>query len=193
MIRIVKIKDGVKSYADCDPSEDSENLNCPYCKEAHKLNRHGWFERNLVFNGYLIKRIPIRRLLCKVIGRTVSLLPDFCLPHRQYGIEALSIFLTNYYLEDKSLLSSLRAVNFMVTSHSLGQHWVYSLKQRMLKVQDYLARQQHRFPDACNKRRNHTSPINRFFSILMEGYPSLTKALLVHGPAFYRLYGISII
>ena len=52
---------------------------CPQCQGGCPLRAHGFYCRTLVdvaFDGL----IPVRRYLCRLCGRTVSLLPEFALP-----------------------------------------------------------------------------------------------------------------
>jgi len=54
--------------------------NCPQCQAQRPLTAHGFYTRTLVegaFNGW----IRVRRYLCRLCRRTVSLLPDFALPY----------------------------------------------------------------------------------------------------------------
>ncbi len=56
---------------------------CPYCEAPDRLVGHGSYPRNAVDPQHSIP-IRIKRFLCPVCGRTVSVLPTFCLPHRHY-------------------------------------------------------------------------------------------------------------
>ena len=52
---------------------------CPQCGAKEPLAGHGFYSRTLVdcdFDGV----IPVRRYLCRLCKRTVSLLPEFALP-----------------------------------------------------------------------------------------------------------------
>jgi len=63
---------------------------CPHkgCHAPVKLRKHGFYKRYLVLIGFS-GIIYIRRYLCLACGRTVSMLPSFCLPHMQYGVEVI--------------------------------------------------------------------------------------------------------
>ena len=56
---------------------------CPHCSAAEKLVGHGTYQRRVCSHMKAIL-ILIKRLLCSICRHTVSLLPSFCLPHRQY-------------------------------------------------------------------------------------------------------------
>ena len=53
---------------------------CPQCQAKHPLTAHGFYTRTLIdtaFDGV----IRVRRYLCQICQRTVSLLPEFVLPY----------------------------------------------------------------------------------------------------------------
>ena len=59
---------------------------CPFkeCALPVKLKKHGYYTRYFIsktFKGVLY----IRRYICPVCGRTISMLPVFCLPNFQYS------------------------------------------------------------------------------------------------------------
>lgn len=74
----------VQSYA-----SDFSNLTfakpriCPNCSASEKLVGHGSYPRQVCDHKQFFL-ILVKRLLCKICRRTVSLLPSFCLPHRHY-------------------------------------------------------------------------------------------------------------
>jgi hypothetical protein len=67
---------------------------CPH-KDCHvpiKMRKHGFYERYVItmsFSGI----IRIRRYLCGACGRTVSMLPSFCVPRLVYGVEVMVLAL----------------------------------------------------------------------------------------------------
>ena len=79
-----------KSYVSGAVKSPSAPTRCPY-KDCHmpvKLKKHGYYRRYLIlrgFEGY----IRIRRYRCPVCGRTVSMLPSFCVPGFQYGADVI--------------------------------------------------------------------------------------------------------
>ena len=89
MQKILPVAGGIKAYvASPDGLLDSESRRCPFCSDRHRLRIHGWYHRYAIQprtpEGE-VPRIRVRRLLCVRQGRTVSLLPEFCLPRRQQG------------------------------------------------------------------------------------------------------------
>jgi len=63
---------------------------CPFkkCMARKKLKKHGYYKRYIITKAYTIK-IRIRRYKCKICGRTVSMLPSFCIPYYQYTADVI--------------------------------------------------------------------------------------------------------
>ena len=74
---------------------------CPFknCSMRVKLKKHGYYSRFFIsktFNGV----IYIRRYICPICGRTVSMLPMFCLQGFQYsGIDIINMLHEFYHGE----------------------------------------------------------------------------------------------
>jgi len=65
---------------------------CPQCRANRPLTAHGFYTRTLVdsaFDGL----IRVRRYLCELCRRTVSLLPDFALPFLRFSITVIGLWL----------------------------------------------------------------------------------------------------
>jgi hypothetical protein len=56
---------------------------CPHCDAARQLHGHGNYSRQVCDQERCLQ-ILIKRLLCPICKRTVSLLPSFCLNWRHY-------------------------------------------------------------------------------------------------------------
>jgi hypothetical protein len=66
---------------------------CPQCGAKQPLTGHGFYCRTLVdltFDGV----IRVRRYLCRICKRTVSLLPEFALPWLRFGISVMVLHQT---------------------------------------------------------------------------------------------------
>lgn len=77
---------------------------CPFtdCSMSVKLKKHGYYSRYFISKAYS-GIIYIRRYICPVCGRTVSMLPMFCLQGFEYsGIDIINI-LHEFYQGDISL------------------------------------------------------------------------------------------
>jgi len=74
---------------------------CPFknCKTQKKLKKHGYYQRYIKTPMYSGK-IRIRRYKCTVCGRTISMLPSFCIPGFQYGAEVIIKMLLESFIKN---------------------------------------------------------------------------------------------
>ena len=76
---------------------------CPLCSYPSTLSRHGFYWRNVLFRKTQY-RIPILRLKCPSCGKTISLLPDFLLPHFQYSLEYILGAVRQFFMQSKTTI-----------------------------------------------------------------------------------------
>jgi len=65
---------------------------CPQCAASQPLTGHGFYTRTIIhaaFDG----EIRVRRYLCQVCRRTVSLLPEFVLPYLRSSVTVIALWL----------------------------------------------------------------------------------------------------
>jgi hypothetical protein len=96
---------------------------CPQCQGSCPLIAHGFYCRTLVdvaFDGL----IPVRRYLCRLCKRTVSLLPEFALPYLRFGISLISLFLVARLLAGRSLREAAGAASQPSMPYQRGQFWI---------------------------------------------------------------------
>lgn len=77
---------------------------CPFkdCSIPVRLKKHGYYSRFFISRTFY-GIIYIRRYICPICGRTVSMLPMFCLQRFQYsGIEIINI-LYEFYQDEISV------------------------------------------------------------------------------------------
>ena len=74
-----------------DFSEVLRPLECPVCDRKHSLWGHGVYWRNVCDLLILPVLIPILRYYCPGCGHTVSFLPSFCVPRKQYSAGVISL------------------------------------------------------------------------------------------------------
>ena len=96
---------------------------CPQCQGRCALRAHGFYSRTLVdvaFDGF----IRVRRYLCRLCKRTVSLLPEFALPYLRFSISVLGLFLVARLLAKRSLREAARTAAQASMPYQRGQFWI---------------------------------------------------------------------
>jgi hypothetical protein len=102
---------------------------CPLCQARCGLLAHGFYYRTLVhieFDHW----IPIRRYLCRLCGRTVSLLPDFALPYLRHSTVIISLFLVSRLLAGRNLAAAAQAAFQPDMPYQRGQFWVRRFRKQ---------------------------------------------------------------
>jgi len=110
----------VQQYLDqlADPDRHRP-AHCPQCQAKHPLIAHGFYARTLIdaaFDG----AIRVRRYLCEVCKRTVSLLPEFALPYLRSSVTVIALFLIARLLQAKTLAEALPPSS----PYQRGQFWL---------------------------------------------------------------------
>jgi hypothetical protein len=96
---------------------------CPQCQARCPLIAHGFYCRTLVdvaFDG----AIRVRRYLCRLCKRTVSLLPDFALPYLRFSLSLIRLFLVTRLLEGRCLREAAGAAWQPHMPYQRGQFWI---------------------------------------------------------------------
>jgi hypothetical protein len=102
---------------------------CPQCEAKQPLAGHGFYQRTLVdvaFDGV----IRVRRYLCRLCRRTVSLLPDFVLPWLRFSLTVISLFLAARLLQGATLAAAALAASQKAMPHQRGQFWIRRFGQQ---------------------------------------------------------------
>lgn len=105
-----------------DPDRYRPNV-CPQCQARCPLIGHGFYSRTLVdvaFNGV----IRVRRYLCRLCKRTVSLLPEFALPYLRFSLFVIRLFLVVRLLQGQSLRGAAGAASQPHMPYQRGQFWI---------------------------------------------------------------------
>lgn len=105
-----------------DPSRYRPD-SCPQCPAGCPLIAHGFYSRTLVdvaFDGV----IRVRRYLCRLCKRTVSLLPDFALPYLRFSLSVIHLFLVARLLEGRSLREAVGVAGQSHMPYQRGQFWI---------------------------------------------------------------------
>jgi transposase-like protein len=102
---------------------------CPQCEAKQPLTGHGFYRRTLVapaFEG----EIRVRRYLCRLCQRTVSLLPDFALPWLRFSLTVISLFLVARLLQGRTLAAAAQAAQQTAMPYQRGQFWIRRFRQQ---------------------------------------------------------------
>jgi hypothetical protein len=102
---------------------------CPQCEAKQPLTGHGFYSRTLVdtaFNGV----IRVRRYLCRLCQRTVSLLPEFALPWLRFSLTVISLFLLARLLHGRTLAAAAQTAWQTTTPYQRGQFWIRRFRQQ---------------------------------------------------------------
>ena len=102
---------------------------CPQCEAEQPLMGHGFYERTLVdppFEGV----IRVRRYLCRLCKRTVSLLPQFALPYLRFGIPVIAMFLIARLLFGRTLGAAAAEAALPDMPYQRGQVWVRRFRKQ---------------------------------------------------------------
>jgi Domain of unknown function (DUF6431) len=102
---------------------------CPLCRARACFLAHGFYYRTLVHVQF-DESIPVRRYLCRLCWRTVSLLPDFILPYLRHSIAIISLFLVSRLLAARSLREAARASFQPGMPYQRGQFWVRRFRKQ---------------------------------------------------------------
>jgi hypothetical protein len=165
---------------------------CPFCRDKHRLRLHGHYHRLALIPGDQVPlRVPIRRLLCVHVGKTVSLLPDFCVPRRQHGPAILGTFLAGY-AQGQPLLAALRAVRPDAAGHSVAQSLRKGFLARAGPIRTYLARLHARAlepaPTVAGRRRE----VAALLVGLCHGFATAADAFVRHGVELHAVLQIGL-
>jgi hypothetical protein len=66
----------------------------------------------------------VRRYLCRICKRTVSLLPEFALPWLRFSVSVIAVFLVARLLGGFTLMAAARAAAQSSMPYQRGQFWI---------------------------------------------------------------------
>lgn len=116
----------------CEAISDADRYrpdHCPQCEAKQPLAGHGFYERtvaDLAFDGV----IRVRRYLCRLCKRTVSLLPEFALPWLRFSLTVISLFLVARLLQGLTLTAAARAAAQKAMPYQRGQFWIRRFRKQ---------------------------------------------------------------
>ncbi len=189
MQKVCHIEGGVKPYLEnpgCLVNEQTRN--CPFCATAHPLRLHGWYWRwALLPDPEGAHRIAVRRLYCPHVRRTVSLLPDFCIPRRQHGPAILAVFV-QMLVAGLGLLAALRRVLAEAAWHAVAQSLRDGFLKRAVKIRAYLAQHHRRAIEPPKQIPEDRRRLAELFVGLVEGFDIPQTAFIFHGRRFHERF-----
>ena len=193
--KLLPVRGGLNAYvaalAAPDVLVNESSRQCPFCPEPHRLRLHGHYHRHVLEEGDQTAQVPVRRLLCVHTGKTVSLLPDFCIPRRQHGPAILGAFLAGY-VSGQSLVVALRAARPDTPSHSVAQSLLRGFLARAGPIRVYLARVRARAveppPSAPGPRRE----VSALMVALCLGFANAATAFMHHGVGLHAMLQIGL-
>jgi hypothetical protein len=106
---------------------------CPLCEAQQALIARGFYSRTLVdleFDG----SIRVRRFLCAICRRTVSLLPEFALPYLRFSISIISLFLVARLIEGRTLNAAAEAASQPDMPYQRGQFWIRRFRAQAIAL-----------------------------------------------------------
>jgi Domain of unknown function (DUF6431) len=106
---------------------------CPLCHAPDPLRAHGFYCRTLVDVQY-DGSIRVRRYLCLLCRRTVSLLPEFVLPYLRFAIQVIGLFLVARLLDRRTLRAAAVAAFEPSMPYQRGQFWVRRFRQQVMAL-----------------------------------------------------------
>lgn len=174
-----------------DALVDESSRACPFCAQQHRLRLHGHYHRRTLLPDGRSAVIPVRRLLCARVGRTVSLLPDFCIPRRQHGPAILGTFLSRY-AEGTALTAALRAARPDAPGHSVAQSLRRGFLARGGRIRTYLARLRARTPEPPVSPVGFRGEVRTLLAALCLGFVTAAEAFVHHGVGLHAMQQIGL-
>jgi hypothetical protein len=190
--RLLAVRDGLNAYlAVPDALVDESSRECPFCEDKHRLRLHGHYRRHTLLPDGRTEVIPVRRLLCVRVGRTVSLLPDFCIPRRQHGPAILGTFLTGY-AEGMALTAALRATRPDAPGHSVAQSLRKGFLARGSRIRTYLAQLRARAVEPSKLTHGFRGEVGALLVALCLGFEKAAEAFVHHGVGLHAMQQIGL-
>lgn len=102
---------------------------CLLCHAKDPLRAHGFYCRSVVDVNY-DGSIRVRRYLCLLCRRTVSLLPEFVLPYLRFTIRVIRLFLISRLLSRRTLAEAAGSAWQPNMPYQRGQFWIRRFGQQ---------------------------------------------------------------
>jgi hypothetical protein len=190
--KLLPVGGGLNAYlAAPDVLVDEKSRECPFCEEKHRLRLHGHYHRCVLVEDGRTARVSVRRLLCVHTGKTVSLLPDFCIPRLQHDTAIVGPFLAGY-AEGKPLLAALRAVRPEAQGHSVAQSLLKGFLARGGQIRTYLASLRARALEPPPSTAGFRGQVSVLLGALCLGFAKAGDAFVHHGVGLHAMQQIGL-
>jgi hypothetical protein len=191
--RLLAVGGGLNAYVKAPRVlVDEGSRECPFCEQKHRLRLHGHYRRRVLVEDGRSAQIPVQRLLCVHTGKTVSLLPDFCIPRRQHGAAIVGPFLAGY-AEGKPILAALRAVRPEAPGHSVAQSLRQGFLARGGQIRTYLASLRARALEPTPSIAGLRGQVSVLLGALCLGFAKAGEAFVHHGVGLHAMQQIGLV
>lgn len=137
MQMLYPFRGSIQQYIECVGSSKEAHRcrpeSCPQCEAKQPLRCHGFYKRTVVEFGW-DGVIRVRRYLCKVCRRTVSLLPEFVLPYLRFAIAVMAAFLQARLWPGQTLKAAAETAHQAGMPYQRGQQWVSRFRSQAESV-----------------------------------------------------------
>ena len=194
MQSVLPCRQGIKWYCEhpgCLVTEETRR--CPYCPDGHRLSVYAWYWRWSAVPEAEAVRIKVARLRCTRVGRTVSLLPDFCLPRRIIGPAILARFLMALVTTRLSLGAALEVAWQVGASRTTAESLLRGFLARAPLIATFLATVGDRTPPPLFAALPNRAPLALLVRGLLSDAMSETEAFVQHARQFHVQHQLGLI
>lgn len=152
---------------------------CSFCPKPHRLRRHGSYSR-FIDDGEEVHKGQILRLFCPIEGKTVSLLPQFLMPHKQATCDVIGTYFTKRHMEKLPQAVAMAAATKTNPSRQKGAYWDQCLAKKAPILMAHLR----------PRRTEEGALLPRLVRHILHGFASPGKALCVHNQRLHARFSV---
>lgn len=164
MQQIFKAKDEMTAYTTGkDTLYPEAPLKCPHpdCGVRVKMKKHGFYSRWLIDTRFMGK-IKVRRYKCPLCGKTISMLPSWCISGFQYSINIILGILEDVASNNNVLLTARRWRRKISSLSRRHVHFYVSRIRKRQKILEFVLNEIS--PGKIVRTSGDTSWLKRFLS-----------------------------
>ncbi|MBF8287085.1 MAG: hypothetical protein HW381_193 [Candidatus Rokubacteria bacterium] len=171
---------------------------CPLCRRPHRLRLHGTYTRFAVTDS-ACHLISVQRHFCPQTGRTLSLLPDFLVPHKQALTSVFAAFFQGFLWLGLELSVAIRAASIHFASRQTARYWCGAVLARCAALRAYAA---HLSPAARGASTPALHPpvegelrrqVDALLSPILRGAEDLPGAFTTHSRQLHAATGVALV